>query len=484
MSHLKITIFSLFCLLTISISSAQNQTPKLVVGIVIEDLRADCLAQFWEEFSNNGFRQIFDNGASTLNLSIPYYSVDAAPDYVSAFTGSTPSIHGIIANRWFNRHSGNKMTEFNKLSLSTLSDELKRKNPNAKVIAIAHNNRQTLAMAGKKPNAAVWLDDKSSHWKTADFLGTMPDWALAENRNRPIGKPEVPVWTPLNGLAFSHSMHDYQGSPHYFEMLKTTPWANNEVATLTQKVLTKENLGANTQTDMLLIGFSAKEFTENKGISPELKDIYLRLDLHIADLMQTIKDKEILVFIVANQANHLQEIVQAETISEQRILSLLNLFLMAKYGQAQWVQNVSENQIYLNHKEIDRKGYRLETLQTAVADFLLGISTIQAVYTAAQLENACGDALFEQMQKAYNKVNSGDVVFAFSPDKVKVNEYDEPVQNTRKLYADIPFALLSKSIKTQKIESSATILDIAPTLSRILQINKPNGCVGKEMIFH
>ncbi|MDR1699431.1 MAG: alkaline phosphatase family protein [Prevotellaceae bacterium] len=483
MSRLSLIIFCLFSWLTTIAISAQ-ETPKLVVGIVIEDLRADCLTQFWEDFSDGGFRQIFDNGASTFHLSIPYYSVDAAPDYVSAFTGATPSIHRIIANKWFDRHSG-KITDFNvkQITLSTLSDELKRKNPKSKVIAIGHNNLQTIAMAGKKPDAAVWLDDVSSHWKISDTYGTMPDWALAENRRHPIGKPEVPVWQPLQGAAFSHSMKDYQGSPYYFEMLKTTPWANNEVSELTKKILAEEKLGTGNQPDMLLVGFSTKEFTENKGISPELKDIYLRLDGHIADLMQSIQDKEVLVVIVANQANHLQENILAETISEQRILSLLNLFLVAKYGQAKWVQSLTGNQIYLNHQEIEMHGYRVDAIRTAVADFLSSLSVVQAVYTSQQLENACGDTLFQQMQKAYNKVSSGDVIFAFAPDRVKVNEYDEPLQNTRKLYADVPFALFGNNIKAQKIESSATILDIAPTVSRVLNINKPNGNVGNEINF-
>ena len=490
MSRLRHIFLCLFCWLTMNVSIAQNAIPKLVLGIVIEDLRADCLTQFWSDFSDNGFRQIFDNGASTFSLSIPYYSVDAAPDYVSVFTGATPSIHRIIANRWFDRHS-NRMTDFTpqKITLSTLSDELKRKNSNSKVIAIGHNALQTFAMAGKNPNAAVWLDDFSSHWKTSDAYAALPAWALAVNSRRPIGRPEVPVWQPLQGAAFSHSMRNYQGSPHYFTMLKTTPWANSEVTELAKTALTQERLGTINRTDMLLVGFSAKDFSESRsqGISPELKDIYLRLDLHIADLLREVQNivpqENMLVFIVANQTNHLQQNMPAETVSEQRILSLLNLFLMAKYEQAQWVRYFADNQVYLNHQEIETRGYRVDAIRTAVADFMSGVSSVQAVYTAGQLENACGDALFQQMQKAHSKINSGDVMFAFAPGRAKVNEYDLPIAYTRNLYADVPFAIFGNNIRAQKIESSATILDIAPTISRRLRINKPNGSVGRELSF-
>jgi hypothetical protein len=488
MTRLKIFLLALLGWLNVSSSFSQNTMPKLVIGIVIDDLRADCLEAFREHFSGNGLRRIFDGGASTLHLPIPYYSVDAAPDYVSAFSGASPSVHGIVANRWFNRNL-NRMTEFNpgRISLSTLADELKQRNSRSKVIVIAHNSLQTIAMAGKKPDAAIWLDDASTHWKTSDVYGTMPDWALAANRKRPLGKPEVPLWKPLSGNAFSHSMRSYQNASSYFKILKTTPWANDEVSAMAQKILIEKRLGRGGQTDMLLVGFSAKDFSENRqqGISPELKDIYLRLDRQIADLLLTtesfVKQQEILVFVLANQSNYLQQNTPSETISAQKISSLLNLFLSAKYGQTKWIQHFADNQVYLDHKAINTKGYRVEVIAGEVADFLSGMSGVQAAYTAQQLQNSCGDALFGQMQQAYNKTSSGDVMFAFTPGKLRTDERDNPLSSTRNLYADIPFALFGNNIKTQTISADFSILDIAVTISHRLGISKPNGSLGREM---
>ncbi len=184
--------------------------PKLIVGIVVDQMRQDYLYRYYDKYSENGFKRILKNGFSCENLHYNYAPTVTAPGHASIYTGTTPAYHAIIGNEWFQRYSRKSMycvddetvsvvgsansiagkKSPKNLVASTISDELRLFFYNkSKVIGLSIKDRGSILPAGHNPTGAYWYDDQSGNFITSTYYRkNLPDWVNTFNNEKWVAK--------------------------------------------------------------------------------------------------------------------------------------------------------------------------------------------------------------------------------------------------------------------------------------------------------
>lgn len=278
-------------------------------------------------------------------------------------------------------------------------------------------------------------------------------------------------------------------------ILRNTPSANSLVADLGIRIIEDENLGQDNITDMLMLQFTVRTPDEKVFSlqSVEKEDMYLRLDKEIQNLLQKIDARvgldKTLVFLFANQTDvHSptelgKNNVPAGYFSATRSMALLNTYLMAMYGQEKWVLGYYGKNIYLNRPKIEEKRLNLSEIQKVVAAFMPEFEGIQAAYPAQQVLTMGGDADSEiaRLRNSTHKSSMGDVILTLMPGWMELDEEMRPVGESNAITSFTPLAFFGWKIKPQVINTMYQVTDIAPTLSRILNIPVPNASIGKPV---
>ena len=236
MRKVPLLLFIALCIITIC-SSAQNTLktstsleiarPKLVVGLVIDQMRWDYLYRYYNRYSNNGFKKLINQGFSFENTFIPMVPTYTAVGHSCIYTGATPATNGIVGNNWYekttkrnmyctddstvqgvgNNDNAGKMSPKN-LWATTITDELRLSNNfQSKVIGIALKDRGAILPAGHSANAAYWYDEKVGKWITSNYyMQQLPEWVNAFNQKDYAGNYMKQDWNtmyPINTYTLS-----------------------------------------------------------------------------------------------------------------------------------------------------------------------------------------------------------------------------------------------------------------------------------------
>ncbi len=317
----------LFLAFVMSLNSQAQQRPKLVVGIVVDQMKMEYLYRFSDDFSSNGFKRLINNGYTFHNMHYNYVPTYTAPGHASIYTGATPSTHGIVGNDWFNKSTGRDMyctddasvkvlgdgtekegamSPKNLLS-TTITDELRMAtNFNSKVIGMSIKDRGAILPAGHFANWAFWYSKTGAFISSTFYGSTLPNWVTEFNQEKRYMNYINKGWDLLKPIAtYNESLPDdnpYEGkldkanapvfpydlSKMYKEkgadVLRTTPFGNDILAELAMKAIEKEDLGKDEITDFLTVSFSSTDYVGHTfgPRSMELQDTYLRLDQTIA----------------------------------------------------------------------------------------------------------------------------------------------------------------------------------------------------------
>jgi len=329
--------------------------PKLVIGIVIDQMRYDFLYRYWNKYGNGGFKRLLRQGYSCENTHYNYVPTYTGPGHAAIYTGCTPSVNGIVGNNWFEREDsfnmycvydstatavGTDNLEAGQMSsrnllVTTITDELRMSNnQHSKVIGIALKDRAAILPAGHCANAAYWYDGKTGKWITSDvywdsYKGSLPGWVnkfndkkLPEKYLSQIWNTLLPIKTyiestgdsmdfeePLKGEGqkypvFPHRLPGIKGND--YELLKTTPWGNTLTKDFAIEALKNERMGQGNYTDFLAVSFSSTDYIGHQfgPNSIEIEDTYLRLDKDIEDFLNFLdtyigKDNA-LIFLTAD----------------------------------------------------------------------------------------------------------------------------------------------------------------------------------------
>ena len=268
----------------------------------------------------------------------------------------------------------------------------------------------------------------------------------------------------------------------------TSPLINDEVNRVTEDLLDKSNIGKDDITDLLAITYYAGNYNHRstQECAMEMQDTYARLDQSIARLLDMLESKVGLQNVLLCIASTGYADPDGADIGIYRIpggefhlnrcATLLNMYLMATYGEGQYVEGFYNQQIYLNHKLIEEKQLNLAEIQQKSAEFLVQFSGVNKVYSAYQLLLG---SWAPQMEHIRNR--SGDLIIEVLPGWTVMQENSNDNRVVRAATIATPLILLGKGIKPEIIRMPVAIDRVAPTLSSAMRIRAPNACTAAPL---
>jgi predicted AlkP superfamily pyrophosphatase or phosphodiesterase len=517
-----------------SASKSQASNPKLVVGIVVDQMRYDYLSRFWSKYSEGGFKRLVNDGFLLKNANFNYVPTYTAPGHASIYTGTTPSINGIIENDWYDRKTNKKTycvsdsqvqpvgTDSSsgrmspgKLLTTTITDELRLSNNfKSKVIAISLKDRGAILPAGHAANAAYWHDKYTNNFVSSSYyVKELPQWVRDFNNRRLVDSLLSKPWTTLLPIEqYTESSSDdtrYEGLfkgeskpifPHNLpeikkldnELIRSTPFGNTFVTEFAKATLNGENLGNAKATDFLAVSFSSPDYIGHMfgTTAIEVEDNYLRLDKDIADFLSFLDKRfgatSYLLFLTADHGgasnvvyNH-DHGIPSDTFPEKAMADSLKAYLNKYYEPGDYVWYADAHSIYLNHYLIDGRKISLEEIQNRCIKFLMTQPGVALALAGEELRKGnCKTGVAMYMQNGYNMQRSADVMIELAPGWLDWGYSTGTTHGSAYSY-DTHVPLIFYGWKIPKGSSSApvTITDIAPTISALLNIENPSGCTG------
>ena len=528
----KSVLFFAFLIFSL-VGFSQVARPKLVVGLVVDQMRWDYLYRYSDLYGSGGFKRLLKEGFSSENNFIPYMPTYTAVGHSCIYTGSVPAITGIVGNNWYdkaanknvyctddstvstvgNNGKAGKMSPAN-MWTTTITDELRLSNNfKSKVIGIALKDRGSILPAGHSANAAYWYD--GGKWiSSTHYMNALPGWVNKFNDKDvagaymktdwntllPIEKYDLstaddkPYETSIKGektVTFPHKLSAIDAGNKY-ESFRTTPFANTFTFDFAKAAIESERLGKNTVTDFLAISISSTDYVGHSfgPNSIEIEDTYLRLDKDIESFLnyldKTVGKGNYTLFLsadhgVAHVPAFLKEHkIPAGTFDDADILKELNRKIEEKFAVKTAVKTVMNYQVYLNDKNIAEQNKSKDEIIDFVIDRL---KEKDFIINAFELDEVMEAALpapqREMMINGYNPKRSGDIEFTF-----KSGYFDGGTKGTthglwNPYDAHIPCVFFGWGVKPGKTNRETYMTDIAPTLAALLKIQMPNGCVGK-----
>jgi predicted AlkP superfamily pyrophosphatase or phosphodiesterase len=514
-----------------------QERPKLVVGIVVDQMKMEYLYRFSTDFSKDGFNRLMNNGYVFQNANYNYMPTFTAPGHASIYTGTTPSIHGIVGNEWFSRKLGQEryctddasvktigdgtkaegaMSPKN-LQTTTITDELRlATNFKGKVIGMSLKDRGAILPAGHFANWAFWYS-KTGAFVSSTFYGEkLPDWVTDFNNEKLFMTYINKGWNLLKPIAtYDESLADenpyegkFNGAKPVFpydlkemfdkknaEILRATPFGNDLLEEFAKKAIEKEELGKDAITDFLTVSFSSTDYVgHNLGPrSMELQDTYLRLDLTIADFLnyldKTVGKGNYLVFLTADHAGAENPLFLKDkkynvaNIEPKDIVKALKKFSTDTFGE-DLVLNYSNFNLFFNKEIIKKNGLELVKVKQSFKDFLMTQDYIKRVYTEEEILGANGnDYYLNCIAKGYDSTEDGDLVLLNKPGIVE--HYIATGTDHGSPYSydtHVPLIFYGWNIQKGETHDHKDITQIAPTLAQKLKIAFPNGTDGKVLL--
>ena len=432
-----------------------SQAPKLVVSITVDELRTDHLETFAPLYSAGGLRKLLTEGAFYANASYSFSPVDRASAAASLSTGTTPYYHGITGEEWLDRSTLRPVRAVQdlkqgysprQLGTSTLGDELKiATNGIAKVFAFAATPDNAILSAGHAADGAAWI--QSGKWSITNYYEPLNQW--------------------LRG---------------YTRLYNPTTDTNTSVTEIALDCLSNGGLSLDDKTDLLCVGYS---------VEPQMES-YVALDRTIALLVDSISkrvplDRVLFVLTstgsarVENEQNNNEKYrIPTGKFDIQRTANLLNMYLGATFGTAQYVEAIYRNQLFLDHKLLERKNINMGDILLRAQQLIMQLSGVRHVYTANQLTTSDSN-LLNQIRSGFNVEKCGDLLIDIAPGWELVNEQNHTSTTSRVSNIPFPIIFFGAGVKAQRIQTPVTTDAIAPTIARIIRIRAPNACATEPL---
>ena len=516
--------------------------PKLVVGIIVEQLRYDQLEKFRNRLGENGIRRLLNEGTYFQNASFEYILTQSGPGHATISTGAEPSGHGITSDSWYlplrdeliyctkdisvdpvgGSYESGLHSPAN-LQSSTFTDELKMAtNRKAKIYSVGLKESSVILSAGHAADGAFWYDKNTGTWMSSTYYGkTLPGWIndfnaanhslsfLNNQWNLLKSVSEYADCTPDSNKyeagfkSVNYFPYDLKklssggrnGSERDMSLLMETPFGNTLTTDFAIKLINEEKMGADDITDYLAVCYSSTDYIGHRfgPSSYEMADAILRLDREIENLMKYLNDnlgkRNILVYFTS--AHGIAEIpaileksrIPAGYFRQNQALQLLRSYMNAIYGEGDWVRGYVEKQIYLNRTLIEDAKIPLEDAERKVARFIVQFTGVASAYPYSTFEsNDFGNGNVKKIINNYSPQRSGDVIVTLSPGWVE--KYDDYVTDHASPYeydTHVPLIWYGWAINRQTVTRKVNMTDIAVTLSSLCRVPYPNASTGEPM---
>ncbi len=535
----KLSVSFLFALLIATAFAQPVKRPKLVVGLVIDQMRWDYLYRYYDRYeATGGFKRMLNEGFSCENTFINYIPSYTAIGHTTVFTGSVPAIHGIAGNNWIDQASGKnvyctddstvqgvgsnsnagKMSPRNLLA-TTITDELRlATNFQSKVIGVSLKDRASILPAGHNPTGAFWFDDAAGNFITSTwYMKELPKWVKDFNdKDEPTQLLSQP-WTTLYPIhTYRQSTADdvkwegkFKGEtatafPHNLaglyktdkDVIRTSPYGNTLTLNFAKAAIEGNNLGGGAATDFLTINCASTDYVGHKygPNSIEIEDVYLRLDKELGAFYKYLDQKlgkgNYLVFLTADHGaahaiNFMKEYkMPAEFLDLKKITASLNDALKARFGAEKIVLSNTNYQINFNKKVIKDQQLDYDAIKKASVNFLREIPELQFVMDIENIGVEPVPEFIKQMTiNGYNNKRSGSIQLIPYPAWFEGGYGGTGTTHGTWNPHDthIPLIWMGWGIKAGKSNREVYMTDIAPTVAALLRIQMPNGAIGKPI---
>jgi predicted AlkP superfamily pyrophosphatase or phosphodiesterase len=515
--------------------------PKLVVGIVVEQLRYDQLEKLRDRLGENGIRRMLNEGTYYKNAAYDYMLTQSAPGHATIATGTEPALHGITSDSWYlmlknemvyctqdntvnpvgGSYESGMHSPVNLLS-STFSDELSlATNGKSKIYSVGMRESSAILSGGHSARGVYWYDNKTGTWMSCTWYGdSLAAWVNDFNALKLSDSYLNNTWTPLKDAAsYSDCLPDsnsyevgFKGKNYFpydlkkmsttgilnskrdYSLLRETPFGNSYTADFATRLIREEQLGKDDITDFLSVSFSATDYIGHRfgPSSVEAADAILRLDEDISKLLKFLNDsigkRNVLVyFTAAHGVCEIPAILEKNHIAtgyfrQNQALQLLKSYLNAVYGQGDWVKGYYEKQFFLNRTLIEDAKIPLEEIQKKAARFLVQFSGVASAYPYSAFEaNDFGNGNLKKIVNNFSPQRTGDVILTLNPGWVEKNDYVTDHNSPYEYDTHVPLIWYGWAINRATVTRKVNITDIAATLSSLCKVPSPNACTGEPL---
>jgi hypothetical protein len=515
--------------------SVPSEKPKLIIGIVVSEMRYDYLGRYWDKLSEGGFKRLINGGTFCKNAHHDYLISEPGEGFATIATGAYPEVHGIVSDYWYDRlrdkiifcvsdenasttggaYEQGKYSPSALLS-STLSDQARVAGQfKPKVISISMDPRAAVLSGGHSANAAYWFDNEKGNWISSSYyLDSLPSWvndfnskAFSELYLQRFWEPLLPIESYTESLpddnkyetGFSgvkvfpydlNKMSMVKKNQRNFDLLKYTPFGNSLTKDFAIATIVNEELGKDSYPDWLQVNFPASGYLGGKfsSNSAEIEDTYLRLDKDLEHFLLFLDEqvgmKNVLIYLTADNSMADDPSYMADQglpagyFNYNSSMSLLGAYLNLIYGKGDWIKFYYAQQIYLNRDLIENSKLSLIDFQDVVAAFMIQFEGVANTLTSTNLmTNNYTRGFFEKIQKSYNQKRSGDILLHLSPGWTEKG-IDKPYASFFRYDSHVPLIWYGWKIGRSSIFRPVSVTDIMPTIAGFLDIPRSGSIEG------
>ena len=529
-----IVVIAVFILSATSMAMAQTE-PRLVVNIVISSMGANDLDRYADNFSSAGLRRIINGGQRFTNASYDYMQTTTPVSLATLSTGATPSIHGVVADRWFD-YVGNKEVSLiedrkeqsvnysggsgsyspRNLVAQTLSDALAQQHPDSHIATIAVEPLSAIVMAGRS-GEVYWMETLQSSWTTSSYYSKeLPKWIADYNYQDQNEEYAIKRWTSLLPYDNYHNSQvsvveglqsktnkriiHVQETPLakgtmddiYYQMCYT-PAGNSAMLAFAREVVVHNKMGGDAVPDMLNIVLDTPRLISNRfgPESVEYEDMLYRLDRDLESFLsflstQVAAPEQLLIVLTSDHGtspsyNATEDVRERFNVRQAEVIT--NAFIGSLYGNGDWILGCIDRAIYLNHNLIMDKGLSLEKIQNDVATFVMQLRGVSQAVTAESMRGSYfGSGYGRKIQNGFYPRRSGDVVLNLMPEWIEEREQTRSMSGSMYRYdTQVPLIIYGAGCKAQLRNDKIDMTSLAATQAEILGIMAPSAAEGEEI---
>jgi len=501
---------------TAAFCSAYNARPKLVVVIVVDQLRGDMIERYHDQFVEGGFRLLMDRGAWFSSCYYNYANLRTAPGHSTIGTGTYSLGHGIFANEWYDptqkkvvssvedsttkllgaEVGGSGSSPHNLLS-DTIGDELKlATGGKARVFGVALKDRAAILPVGFSADAAFWIDHDNGAWLTSTYYAkAAPDWVLKFNTERRGEKYANISWKDSEGKVLRSTALEQNGKKvSFYDAVGATPFAADYTFEFVRELVDNEKLGSGPNTDLLVVSLSNNDILQHKvgPDSPQEKELMLATDRQLAAFFAYLGRQVGLANVaIALTADHggapapdyaKSLRIPADGFDPKKFRADLNRILSTKLGKtAEYVRGYDHPNVYL-----DETAFAAVNMQEAAAEIAAGeaLKQLGALGYVTKSQLAAGDVPNTVFREKYlNSYSPYGPWYVFSIPKPFLIGYTTGTDHSLPYTYDthVPLAFFGVSFKPGQYREKVETVDLAATIASLLGINPPASAVGRPL---
>lgn len=541
----KIVLFILLCSISYSGIAQRSKhkakegnastriQPRLIVGIVVDQMRYDFLYRYYDRLSSGGFKRLLEGGVNCLDMQYNYSPTKAGPGHASIFSGAPPAINGIVSNDWYDRQQqkmvyctedlnakgvgmtgeAGQMSPAN-LKVTSLGDQVKlATGMRGKVIGIACKDRGAILTVGHSADAAYWFDAETGNWGTSDYyLSTLPTWVSDINNEHNVDSYINATWntvypiesyvnsdkddqiyeSPLKGESkpiFPHQLS--KGKKNNYEMIRTSPYGNTITADFAIAAIKAEQMGKDDNMDFISISFSSTDYVGHSfgPNSIETEDTYYRLDKDFERILNTLDEQvgkgNYLLILTADHGicdipGHSHYYKLPGNVIEKKILNQsLNDTLNQVFGNGKYMLAYEGFQYYVNWDLLKQKNIDFQSFFKVVENYFMAKDGIAKVFDLRDLAHAVyPDFFINKIKNGLHAKRSGDILVLYEPGWIANYSTGTSHDSMYEYDSHVPGIFYGWGLQPMVVARRLEITDLAPTIAALVRIMPPTGNIG------